>query len=72
MSTIAVFFGLLAGAVGALIWVLLRRDNRPTENVDGLLIEQERRRTAAQDRISFNAVTQRSMPPGMRDSRHRR
>ncbi|MFD5426703.1 hypothetical protein [Streptomyces sp. NPDC127084] len=72
MSTIVVFFGLLAVAVVALIVLLLRRDNKPTENVDGLLIEQARRQTAAHDRASFNALAQHNMPPTMGDGHRRR
>ncbi|MGW2721691.1 hypothetical protein [Streptomyces sp. NPDC001492] len=66
--TIAVFFGLLAGAVGTLVWVLLRRDNGPTENADGLLIEEARRQAADRDRRSFNALAQHNMTPTMGDS----
>ncbi|MEU6405631.1 hypothetical protein [Streptomyces sp. NPDC046985] len=70
MVTIVVFFGLLVGAVVTLLWVLLRRGSGPTENADGLLIEEARRRAADRDRRSFNAFAQHNIAPTMGDSYH--
>ncbi|MEU6482204.1 hypothetical protein ABZ858_36090 [Streptomyces sp. NPDC047017] len=70
MVTMAVFFGLLTGAVGTLVWVLLRRGNGSTENADGLLIEEAGRQAADRARRSFNALAQHSMTPTMGDSYH--
>ncbi|GAA3794244.1 hypothetical protein [Streptomyces chiangmaiensis] len=70
MVTVAVFFGLLVGAVVTLVRVLLRRGNGPTENADGLLIEEVHRQMAASDRRSFSAVAQHNMTPTMGDSYH--
>lgn len=63
-----VFFGLLVGVVLTLVWKLVRRGSRPTENADGLRIEEARRRAAALDRKSFNSFAQHNGMPTMGDS----
>ncbi|QDN88295.1 MULTISPECIES: hypothetical protein [unclassified Streptomyces] len=55
MIELGVLFGLLVAAVLVLLFVLLRRRNGSTENVDGRLIEQARRLQAYNDRVSYNA-----------------
>ncbi|MCX4454747.1 hypothetical protein OG585_18990 [Streptomyces sp. NBC_01340] len=64
---LGVLFGLLAAAVLALIFVLLRRGNGSTENADGLLVEQARRLQAHNDRVSYNAASVRSSSPTTTD-----
>ncbi|MFG2721515.1 hypothetical protein ACGFW5_24960 [Streptomyces sp. NPDC048416] len=49
-------FGLLATVVVFLIVTLLRRRTGRTENVDGLLIEQQRRIRARNDRTSYSSA----------------
>lgn len=60
-------FGLLVAAVLVLLFVLLRRRNGSTENVDGRLIEQARRVQAYNDRVSYNARSVHSSSPTMTD-----
>ncbi|WP_445395020.1 hypothetical protein ACSMX9_17450 [Streptomyces sp. LE64] len=67
---LASFFGVLAAIVGVLVVVLLRRPSSTTENVDGLLIEQQRRIQAYEDRQNYGPGA-RNRPPGLGDS-HRR
>ncbi|SFE97377.1 hypothetical protein SAMN02787118_103140 [Streptomyces mirabilis] len=50
-----------------LVFVLLRRRNGNTENVDGRLIEQARRLQAHNDRVSYNAAAVHSSAPTMTD-----
>ncbi|MFI8183180.1 hypothetical protein OG539_03210 [Actinacidiphila glaucinigra] len=47
---------LLVSFVTYLVVKLLRRSNRRTENADGLLIEQARRRQAYDDRCAYNSA----------------
>ncbi|WP_329537311.1 hypothetical protein OG568_53540 (plasmid) [Streptomyces sp. NBC_01450] len=49
----------MAAAVLVLLFVLQRRRNGNTENVDGRLIEQARRLQAYNDRVSYNAASGR-------------
>lgn len=67
MIELGILFGLLAAAVLALIFVLLRRGSGSTENVDGLLIEQARRGQAHQDRATYSAGAVRGTLPTGRD-----
>lgn len=64
---LGVLFGLLVAAVLVLLFVLLRRRNGSTENVDGRLIEQARRLQAYNDRVSYNAASVHSSSPTMTD-----
>jgi hypothetical protein len=54
---LGILFGLLLVTALALIFVLLRRRNGRTENVDGLLIEQARRTQAQSDHATWRAGT---------------
>ncbi|WP_405886379.1 hypothetical protein OG762_48025 (plasmid) [Streptomyces sp. NBC_01136] len=54
-------------AVLVLVFVLLRRRNGNTENVDGRLIEQARRLQAHNDRVFYNAASVNSSLPTMTD-----
>ncbi|MFF1467877.1 hypothetical protein [Streptomyces mirabilis] len=67
MIELGVLFGLLVAAVLVLLFVLLRRRNGGTENVDGRLIEQARRLQAYNDRVSYNAAAVHSSSPTMTD-----
>ncbi|MFI6930567.1 hypothetical protein [Streptomyces sp. NPDC050287] len=67
MIEIAVMFGLLAGACLGLIFVLLRRRSSPTENADGLLVEQARRVRAHEERTSYSARALDGTSPTMSD-----
>ncbi|MDX3757284.1 hypothetical protein [Streptomyces sp. AK02-04a] len=67
MIELGVLFGLLVAAVLALLFVLVRRRNGNTENVDGRLIEQARRLQAHNDRVSYNAAAVHSSAPTMTD-----
>ncbi|WP_329366927.1 hypothetical protein [Streptomyces sp. NBC_01483] len=67
MIELGVLFGLLVAAVLVLLFVLLRRRNGNTENVDGRLIEQARRLQAYNDRVSYNAASVDSSSPTMTD-----
>lgn len=70
MIELGILFGLLVAAVLALIFVLLRRGNRGTENVDGLLIEQARRVQAHSDRVTYSAgAVDGTLPTGRDDYR---
>jgi hypothetical protein len=64
---LGVLFGLLVAAVLVLLFVLLRRRNGNTENVDGRLIEQARRLQAHNDRVSYNAASVHGSSPTMTD-----
>jgi hypothetical protein len=64
---IGVMFGVLAGACLGLILILLRRRNGPTENTDGLLIEQARRVQAHHERTAYQAGVIDGAPPAMGD-----
>ncbi|MFD7710620.1 hypothetical protein ACFV6E_11915 [Streptomyces sp. NPDC059785] len=68
MVTLGVFFGLLAVVVAVLAWKVVRRGSGPTENVDGLRIEEAQRSAAASARGSFNAIAQHNTLPTMGDS----
>jgi MFS superfamily sulfate permease-like transporter len=70
--TLGIVFGVLVAVVVALITVLLRRSATPTENADGLLIEQQRRAQAHADRQAYHTNAVHGRPPTFRDDRHRR
>lgn len=61
---IGMLFGGLAGIAVVLVVVLLRRGNRPTENADGLLIEQARRLHAQEQRAKITGVAVHGFLPG--------
>ncbi|MFJ6865646.1 hypothetical protein ACIQRS_15870 [Streptomyces termitum] len=65
-------FGILGAIILLLIVVLLRRGGNRTENADGLLIEQEARVQAAQDRVSYNSFAVHNSPLTQSDSYQRR
>ncbi|MFF0159866.1 hypothetical protein ACFYRY_20375 [Streptomyces sp. NPDC005263] len=67
MIELGILFGLLLAAALTLIFVLLRRENRSTENADGLLIEQARRVQAHKDRATYNAGAVDGILPTARD-----
>ncbi|GHB09882.1 hypothetical protein GCM10010305_60950 [Streptomyces termitum] len=67
-----VLFGILGAIILLLIVVLLRRGGNRTENADGLLIEQEARVQAAQDRVSYNSFAVHNSPLTQSDSYQRR
>ncbi|MER7692192.1 hypothetical protein [Streptomyces sp. NPDC097610] len=67
MVELSVLFGLLVTAVLVLLFVLLRRRNGNTENVEGRLIEQARRVQAYNDRVSYNAAAVHGSSPTMTD-----
>lgn len=67
MVTVGVLFGLLGAAVLLLVLVLLRRRSSGTENADGLLVEQDRRIQAQQDRNSYSSVAVHNTAPTLRD-----
>ncbi|MGW0860124.1 hypothetical protein [Streptomyces sp. NPDC002690] len=69
MAELGVLFGLLAALVVFLIVKLGRRGSRPTENADGLLLEQTRRTQARDDRSSYSSLTVHNTFPTMRDHR---
>ncbi|WP_369196725.1 hypothetical protein [Streptomyces djakartensis] len=63
MLEIGMLFGGLAGIVVLLVVVLLRRGNRPTENADGLLIEQARRIHVQEQRAKITGVAVQGFLP---------
>ncbi|MER8005371.1 hypothetical protein [Streptomyces sp. NPDC094149] len=67
MIELGVLFGLLVAGAAALIFVLLRRGNSGTQNVEGLLIEQARREQAHNDRVTYNAGAVDRTVPTLRD-----
>ncbi|MFD8149469.1 hypothetical protein ACFY3O_11665 [Streptomyces sp. NPDC001046] len=69
MLEIGLLFGGLAGIVAVLVVVLLRRGNRPTENADGLLVEQARRIHAQEERARITGVAVNGFLPGDSDPR---
>ncbi|MCT9094271.1 hypothetical protein N4G70_36360 [Streptomyces sp. ASQP_92] len=62
-----VFLGLLVGAALFLIVTLLRRGNTPTEQADGLLIEQRSRTRARSERARFGTFGAHFALPTMAD-----
>ncbi|GGS16351.1 hypothetical protein AB0E75_20630 [Streptomyces griseoviridis] len=68
MVTLGVFFGLLLCVIAAIVWKVGRRGSGPTENIEGLRIEQERRSAADSARHSFNAIAQHDTLPTRGDS----
>ncbi|QDO01124.1 hypothetical protein FNV65_37205 [Streptomyces sp. S1A1-8] len=70
MIELGVLFGLLVAVVLVLLFVLLRRRNGSTENVDGCLIEQARQFQAYNDRVSYNAASVHSPSPTTTDHYH--
>ncbi|WP_431962465.1 hypothetical protein [Actinacidiphila sp. bgisy160] len=62
MVELGIFLLLLTSFVTYLVVKLLRRGNRPTENADGLLIEQSRRRQAHDDRWTYNSASVHNAP----------
>ncbi|MGW5865231.1 hypothetical protein ACWFRJ_23990 [Streptomyces sp. NPDC055239] len=62
MATILTVLGLMGLAALLLIVVLLRRRHTPTENADGLLLEQSRRERARADRASYSSFAARNNP----------
>ncbi|MCP9944111.1 hypothetical protein LUX12_03810 [Streptomyces somaliensis] len=69
MIEIGMFLGLLVATALALIFVLLRRGNHPTEDVEGLLIEQRRRLQAHQDRTDYASLSTYTLLNGTSDRR---
>jgi len=72
MGTVGVMFGLFAMIVVSLIAVLLRRRNGATQNADGLLLEQDSRVRARENRVSFSSLTVHNSAPTMTDQYRRR
>ncbi|GGT48247.1 hypothetical protein [Streptomyces purpureus] len=70
MAALGVFFGLLAVGVLCLIVTLVRRGSGRTENVEGLLIEQQRRLQAHSDRNTYHSTVVHNTPHGL-DGRRR-
>jgi hypothetical protein len=64
---LGILFGGLVVTALALVFVLLRRNNHRTENVDGLLIEQARRIQVQSDRATWRAGTVDGHMPTTRD-----
>ncbi|MFF3949120.1 hypothetical protein ACFYYN_30455 [Streptomyces sp. NPDC001902] len=62
MVELGILLLLLASFVTYLVVKLLRRGNRRTENVDGLLIEQARREQAHADRWTYNSASVHNAP----------
>ncbi|MEF9886631.1 hypothetical protein [Streptomyces sp. P9-A4] len=72
MVALLVLFGIF-GAVGAFMIVLLmRRNGAPTETAEGLLVEQQARLQAQQDRVSFAATAVHNSTPTASDTYSRR
>ncbi|MFD4317024.1 hypothetical protein [Streptomyces sp. NPDC058548] len=72
MGAVLVLFGVLAG-VGALLAVtLLRRGRGGTDTAEGLLMEQEARRQAYDDRVSFSSAAVHNAVPTASDAYNRR
>ncbi|MFF2776021.1 hypothetical protein ACFVU3_14035 [Streptomyces sp. NPDC058052] len=72
MSAILMLFGSLGGLVVLLVILLLRRTRNPTESAEGLRIEQEARRQAQMDRVSYNARAVHNSMPTAGDSYQKR
>ncbi|MET9880151.1 hypothetical protein ABZZ36_36910 [Actinacidiphila glaucinigra] len=62
MVELGILLFLLVSFVAYLVVKLLRRSNRRTENADGLLIEQARRRQASDDRWTYNSASVHNAP----------
>ncbi|WP_416979010.1 hypothetical protein [Streptomyces sp. T028] len=71
MVELGILFGVMIALAVFLIVKLLRRGSGVTENVDGLLIEQERRLRAHHDRVSYNALSMDGTSPTQSDSYRR-
>ncbi|MFJ4872932.1 hypothetical protein [Streptomyces sp. NPDC088757] len=72
MTALLILFGVVIGA-GVLAFIVVhRRGAGRTDTVEGLLQEQEARRRAQTDRISFNARSVHNSMPTSSDAYHRR
>ncbi|PWI11152.1 hypothetical protein DIZ27_07035 [Streptomyces sp. NWU339] len=67
MIELGILFGVLVAAALVLLFVLLRRNNSRTENVDGILIEQARRIQVQSDHATWRAGTVDGHLPTRRD-----
>lgn len=72
MTAVLVLLGILTACAVLLITVLLRRGGAPTQNAEGLLLEQTRREQAHLDRSNFSSIAVHSNLPTMTDHHHRR
>ncbi|WP_432087881.1 hypothetical protein [Streptomyces sp. bgisy095] len=72
MIALLILFGVIIG-VGALAFTVVhRRGGSRTDTVEGLLQEQEARRQAQIDRVSFNSRSVHNSLPTTSDAHHRR
>ncbi|MFE5730047.1 hypothetical protein ACFQ7A_03915 [Streptomyces sp. NPDC056528] len=72
MTALLILFGVIIGA-GALAFIAVhRRGGGRPDTVEGLLQEEEARRQAQADRISFNARSVHNSMPTSSDAYHRR
>ncbi|MFC8175622.1 hypothetical protein ACFUJ0_20715 [Streptomyces sp. NPDC057242] len=72
MIALFMLFGVVVGA-GALAFVVVhRRGGSRTDTAEGLLQEQEARRRARVDRVSFNSWAVHNSLPTISDAYHRR
>lgn len=67
MVALGVMFGLFAVIVVSLITVVLRRRAGVPENADGLLVEQDARLRAREQRTSCGSLTVHNSVPTMTD-----
>ncbi|MFF3837460.1 hypothetical protein [Streptomyces sp. NPDC001930] len=72
MGALLVLFGVLAGVGALLVVTLLRRGRGGTDTAEGLLLEQEARRQAHHDRVSFSTTAVHNSVPTASDVYNRR